>query len=313
MNDRPRNDRLVGLAAIVGAVLSFSISSSLVKWAQTQGSVIAVWRLLLSVVLWWIVIGVRRQRFGTPPPSSATWRAMVLPGLLFGLNITTFFVAIGKTSIAHAEFLASLSPLLLVPIGALVFHERPNWPALVWAIPALVGLALVLFTGGHDSGATVTGDLLILLTLLTWVGYLATGRRARQRVRVIDFMSTVMPLALLAATPIALVQARDELWPVSGRGWVVIGVLTVLTGMLAHGLIAFAQRVVAVSTIGVVQVSQPALAVGWAWLILDEAIRPAQVPGMILVAVGMIGFVLADRRSRARAATPEPVLPGFER
>jgi drug/metabolite transporter (DMT)-like permease len=110
-------------------------------------------------------------------------------------------------------------------------------------------------------------------------------------------MATMMPIGLLTATPVALVLAADDLWPLSGRAWLAAALLTVLTGMLAHGLIAFAQREVDVGTISVIQVSQPALAVGWALLLLGEEVRPAQVPGMVLVLVGLVAFTLASRRS----------------
>ena len=77
--------------------------------------------------------------------------------------------------------------------------------------------------------------------------------------------------------------------------------------MLGHGLIAFAQREVDVATIGIIQVAQPALAVCWSYLVLGEQIRPAQVPGMVLVVVGLAAFTIASqRRAQRRAATVVP-------
>ena len=67
--------------------------------------------------------------------------------------------------------------------------------------------------------------------------------------------------------------------------------LTVLTGMVAHGLLAYAHRTVPLATVGVLQVGQPALSVTWAWLIVDERISIAQVPGMALVIIGQALFV----------------------
>ena len=104
---------------------------------------------------------------------------MMIPvGLCFGLNITVFFSAIPHTSIAHAEFITSLSPLLLVPAGAVFFGEQPGTRALLWGLVTLAGLAIVLFSGGPQGGATVGGDLMILLVVLCWAGYLIIGRRA---------------------------------------------------------------------------------------------------------------------------------------
>ncbi len=179
----------------------FSSSSTIVKWAETPGSVVAFWRMLIAVVLWWIVIAVRRVSTGRPAPSLETWRRVLPAGLLFGLNITLFFTAINHTSIAHAEFITALSPLVLVPLGALLFHEKPDRRALLWAGLTLVGLAIVLFLGGSQGGASVAGDALVVLVVATWVGYLLTGRRARATVDVVDFMSTMMPIGVLTAAP----------------------------------------------------------------------------------------------------------------
>ena len=46
---------------------------------------------------------------------------------------------------------------------------------------------------------------------------------------------------------------------------------------------------------------QPAIAVGWSVLILGEVVRPAQIPGMILVLVGLAMFTVVSQR-RARLA-----------
>jgi drug/metabolite transporter (DMT)-like permease len=290
----------IGILAMVAAVLAFSSSSTLVKWSDTPGSVVAFWRMLASVVLWWVVIVGRRARTGHPAPSRRTWWLVLPAGLCFGLNITLFFTAIGRTSIAHAEFITALSPIVLLPLGALLFGEHPDRRALPWGAVALAGLAIVLFLGGSQGGATVGGDLLVVVVVAFWVAYLLTGRRARATVDVVDFMATMMPLGVLTAAPVALLIAGDDLWPLSAKGWITVGFLAVMTGMVGHGLIAFAQREVDVATIGIIQVGQPALAVCWSFLILGERIKPAQVPGMVLVIVGLVAFTLASQRRAAR-------------
>jgi drug/metabolite transporter (DMT)-like permease len=299
----------VGIIAMVAAVLLFSCSSTLVKWSDTPGSVVAFWRMLISVVLWWVVIVGRRVRTGRPAPSARTWRQVLPAGLFFGLNITLFFTAIGRTSIAHAEFITALSPVVLVPLGALLFHERPDPRALPWGAVSLVGLAIVLFLGGSQGGATVGGDLLVVVVVMLWVGYLITGRRARATVDVVDFMATMMPLGVLTAAPVAVIIAGGDIWPLSLKGWLAAGLLGVMTGMLGHGLIAFSQREVPIATIGIIQVGQPALAVGWSFLILGEQIKLAQIPGMVLVIVGLAAFTLVSQRRPPRAVSAATVVP----
>jgi drug/metabolite transporter (DMT)-like permease len=187
-----------------------------------------------------------------------------------------------------------------MPAGAVFFAERPNVRALAWGSLSIVGLAIVLAFGGGQGGASIEGDGLMLVVVCTWVGYLLTSRRARTTVDVVDFMAMVMPIGLLTAAPLALLLDGDELWPVTAKAWVAIILLSVLTGMLAHGLIVAAQRDVDVGTIGMLQVSQPALAVAWSYILLGEEISLAQVPGMLLVLIGLAAFTFVSQRRTAR-------------
>ena len=53
------------MLAVVGSVLCFAISFSIIKWPGIPGSVIAWWRLIGSAVLWWVLLVGRRMRTGT--------------------------------------------------------------------------------------------------------------------------------------------------------------------------------------------------------------------------------------------------------
>jgi drug/metabolite transporter (DMT)-like permease len=294
---RLRHPRTLGLLAVITAVVCFSVSSSIVKWGETPGSVIAFWRMFFAVFAWWAVLGVQHVRVGQPWPTRGTWRLVVPAGLLFGANIAIFFTGVTKTSIAHAEFIGAVSPLLLVPAGVLFFAEHPNRRALVWGVLSVAGVLIVLSFGPDTGVASVRGDLLVLLAVTSWVAYLLFSKRVRATgLGVAEFMACVTPIGLLTAGPIAAAIAGEDMWPLSGRGWLAVLMLTVLTGVGAHGLVVYAQRTVPIATIGVLQSGQPALAVFWGWLILGETIRVAQLPGMILVIVGLAMFTVVSQR-----------------
>ncbi len=295
--------RTLALLAMVVAVVSFSSSSSLIKWSESTGSVIAFWRMIGAVIGWWTVLLVLKAQRGRPLPTATAWRSAALPGLFFGANIALFFTAITKTSIAHAEFIAALNPLVLLPLGALFFAESPNWRALRWGALSIVGVALVLFFGPESGASSVEGDLLMIGVIALWTGYLLSSKRARASgVGTLDFMSCMMPIGVLMAAPIAAVIAGADVFALSGRGWTVVVILTFLTGMLSHGCIVFAQQHIPVATIGIMQTAQPAIAVLFGFLILGEAVRLPQVVGMALVISGLALFILTSQRSSAALA-----------
>ncbi|MEZ7960477.1 MAG: DMT family transporter, partial [Ilumatobacter sp.] len=264
MSSTEARAKSIGFLAVGLAVVSFSISSAAIKWSESIGSVVAFWRMIGAVVGWWVIVLIARKRTGRPLPSRETWKLVLPPGLFFGLNIAIFFTAITRTSIAHAEFITTLTPLVLLPAGAAFFGERPNWGALKFGLISVVGIALVLAFGPTGGAATPGGDLLMVLVIGTWTGYMLTSKRARSRgVDVLDFMACMMPLGLITAGPIAASIAGAGLFTLSARGWFVVALLTLVTGMLAHGCIIYAQRHLPVATISIIQTGQPALSVFW--------------------------------------------------
>jgi inner membrane transporter RhtA len=124
-----------------------------------------------------------------------------------------------------------------------------------------------------------------------------TSKRARSHgVDVLDFMACMMPLGLITAGPIAVSIAGGGLFSLSPRGWFVVALLTFVTGMLAHGLIIFAQRHLPVATISIMQSGQPALSVFWGFLILGESVRAPQIAGMAFVVLGLSLFSWSSQR-----------------
>lgn len=299
-----RRARGIGLLAVVGSVLCFSVSFGLIKWPGTSGTAIAWWRIALAAALWWVILGVERVRVGRPLPSARTWRIVLVPGVFFGLYVSLLFTAVTRTSVAHTEFIQSMSPLLTIPLGFLLFAERPNWSALRWGLLSVVGIVIVLFFGPAQGVATLSGDLLMVLVLCINVSFLSAAKWARGKgVETIEFISILNTIALVSATPVAIALAGDELWPLSGKAWLTVALLAVLTGSVAHGLLFHAHRSVPIATISTVQVSQPAMSVFWAWVIVDEAITVAQVPGMVLVIVGLMLVLWFSQRTPRRSGT----------
>ena len=84
------------------------------------------------------------------------------------------------------------------------------------------------------------------------------------------------------------------------------GVLSVLTGMVGHSLLYYAQRAVPIATISVIQTSQPSQSTFWAWVLLGEAVTAAQVPGMVLATAGVALVVWFSRRPAVSRTEPGP-------
>jgi drug/metabolite transporter (DMT)-like permease len=303
---RPVPTSSSGIMAIVVVVLTFSSSSSIVRLSDAAPTAVAFWRMAIAVVLWFGWMLLRGIRI-----SPAQWRRALLPGILFGVNIGLFFVAITKTSIAHAEFIGGLAPLFVVPIGARLFGEHIAAKALAWAAVAVAGMALVLFTGPPSNSATVGGDLITLLAVGTWTGYVLLTKANRGDMDVVQYMGAITAIALVVLAPYAI--ATGDALDVPAHGWISIAALGVLTGVMSHGLIVFAQQHLPVAMISILQVAQPALAVGWSYVLIDEHVDVWQLVGGGVVVVSLALFVVTARRIAAGRPRVAPELPAVQR
>jgi drug/metabolite transporter (DMT)-like permease len=297
-----RSSNVLGLGAVVASVMLFAVSLSVIKWPGIPGSAIAWWRLVGSSVLWWAFLIGRRRRTGAPLPSRATLRLVAPAGLCFGVNISLQFLGLTKTSIAHGDFIGSMAPLLLVPAGFVFFHERPRWRALGWGLISVTGLTIILTNGPTRGVATVRGDVIVAAAVVMLSVYQLLSKRIRAiGVHPWEFMAIVMPVALITATPVAVVSAGGALWPLSWKAWTSVAILSVMTGMVGHVLLYYSQRHVPIATISMIQTSQPAQSTFWAWLLLGETITVRQLPGMALVIIGLSLVVWFSQRRRPGA------------
>lgn len=291
--------RPIGLIAMVAAVLTFSASSTIIRKSGAPGPTIAFWRMLGSSIVWTALLRVREGRFVTVEE----WRRATVTGVVLGANILLFYTAATRTSVANVEFIAALAPLMLMPAGAVFFHEKVDRRAALFGLISIGGLALVLFNAPKRGVATWFGNGLAVLALATWCGYLLASRQLRRGMSVATLMASALPIATLTTLPVVLLKGDiDEF---DGRSMVYIVILTLLTGVIAHGLIVFAQRKVPIGIMSLMQVGQPALAVVWSAVFLSQSLRALQIVGMVLVVFGLAVVVVQTQRGTAKLIATE--------
>ena len=94
----------LGVLAVVGLVAAFSLSSTLVKRAETPGVLVAFWRMLAVSVVWNACCGARAGG------SRCATFARCGAGVFFGLNLAVFFAGATHNSVANAALIGSLAP-----------------------------------------------------------------------------------------------------------------------------------------------------------------------------------------------------------
>jgi len=303
---RALSAKTLGGLAVLGVVIAFSLSSTLVKRADSPGVLVAFWRLVIVSVVWnLILLGTGRH------VTVRDVRNALIPGIFFGLNLAIFFVGATHNNVANAALIGSLAPFFIVPIGAKLFAERISRRALVFALVAFGGLGLVLFSAPPNGDASFQGNAFGVIAMLLWTAYVVSTRQFRGAMDVATFMATISPIAAVAVFPLAI--SNGDVFGLSAKGWTFTLILTFLTGVAAHGLNVYAQKTIPIGTIGIAQVVQPALAVVWSFLLLGEALNNWQITGIVIVVGGLLAFVVINERgSSQQRETDEALLVATE-
>ena len=292
--------KALGVLAVIGMVIAFSLSSTLVKRAESPGVLVAFWRMLTVSLIWNALLWTTGRTI-----TMRDVRQAFVPGVFFGLNLAVFFAGATHNSVANAALIGSLAPFLIVPVGAWLFKEYINPRALVFAVVAFGGVALVLFSAPPNGDASLEGNLFGLLAMLLLVAYVAATKHFRQDMDVTTFMATICPIAAVAVLPLALLHG--DVFGLSGTGWAFMLILTFTSGVAAQGLMVFAQKTIQIGTIGIAQVAQPALAVVWSFLVLGEVVNHRQIAGIGIVVGGLLAFVVLHQRGGRARLVEAPV------
>ena len=228
----------------------------------------------------------------------ATSAAPALAGVLFGLNICVFFIAIETVSIATALIIAALGPVVALPVSVMFFGERPTSVKVLCAAASVVGVIVaVLVAPSSGSGATssTVGYLWAVLALVFWVGYLLVSKGVRPHVETVRFMFVVSLIGAVTVSALVVITG-ESLGQIHGAGWTWVVLLALGPGIAGHGMVAWAQPRVDASVTSVLIQAEPVGATAAAWVILGQRISLGQAAAMSGVIAALC--VLAYSESR---------------
>ncbi|MGF1598303.1 MAG: DMT family transporter [Acidimicrobiales bacterium] len=295
-----RSTTSAGVLAILVATACWSSGGVLAVKADLPGVVVAFWRLVIVAGIFAVLAVSLGKRI--------TWPMLYrsLPGgLLFGVNLAVWFEALRHATVGIATVTAALTPVLALIVGARLFGEQISALALWCAAGAIGGVVLFVVPGFAASGTSLLGLSLALLALGLWVCYLFVTKRAREGVGTIEYLLCMASIAAASLVPFMVFFTDEGLTP-PDRGWGWLIALAVVPGTLGHGLLAWAQAHVPLSTAGILLQGEPVGAAIAGALFLGEVIGPLQFLGLL------VAFVALAVLTRASTATPTEVVTPAE-
>ena len=238
----------------------------------------------------------RRLRF----PHTERWR-VVASGFLLTLHWVTFFIAIKLTTVAVALAVMYIGPIAATVLSGPLLGERvlPRlWGALGIAAAGTV-LVVQPWTVGQEDAVSVGGVAVALISGALLTALMLVAKPASMQLGGLTLAIgelTVASVILIPSTFNALADYPDQI-----AAFLVLGV--VFTG-IANVVYWEIYRVIPVSVASTIMYLEPASAVVWAIVFLDESPNAVAWIGILMVVVGGLVAATASRDEEIVVAPP---------
>ncbi|RFN59326.1 DMT family transporter [Marixanthomonas ophiurae] len=269
--------------ALVVGIICISIFPVLVKLSLTPGVISAFYRMAIASALLLPYALITRQ---LKIPSTKILLLGILCGVVFGLDVAVWNVAIQESTATQASLLTNLSPVW-VGIGAFFFlKNKPKKNFWIGTVVAVLGMVTLV---GFHFFINLNFDLAFIFGILSgmlYAVYMLVSKFILHEFNVVSFMSISL-LASAIALGIISYAIGEPFSGFSNMGWFVLLIQGVICQLAAWLLISFATKRMRATLVSVSLLGQGILASILAWLFVDETINLQMVIGGLILLLGI--------------------------
>jgi drug/metabolite transporter (DMT)-like permease len=283
-------------AALLLGALAMGISPVFVRIADVGPLASAFWRVFAALPLLWLWAALEaRGRQELVLSVFRLDRAIVVTALTFSVDLLFWHLAILKTSVANATFLATMAPVWVILLSGLTIGEHVRRSEIYGLGLCLLGAGALIGVSYSARPDHVAGDLLALATSFFFGLYFLAVRVARRTSgsgRIIFLSSVITSVVLLFAA--LLFEGR--LMPTTLRGVGAIFGLSVISHTGGQGFLAYALGFLPASFSSLVIFIESLAAALFGWLFLGEPVSLFQALGGALILAGLV--IASPRRGK---------------
>lgn len=288
--------RLGGIGALLLASVCFGSSAIFIRLAADVPAVsLAFYRLTIAAVV--VTAGAAAQ--GTLKFKKKYFKLVTISGLFLCFHLIFFIMSVKLTTVANATFLVNTGPIFVALLSPLLIAEKILVMEGLSAVSGVLGV--FLSAAGTDMNLGVgsrTGDLLAVLAAFLVSIYTLIGRKMRQRMRNLPYISIVYSVAAVSTLAVALSIGEEMHLNYSPVQLLAILGLALVPTVTGHGLYNYALGRVKAITANLFPLLEPFLASIFAFLLFREAPTSLQFLGYAFIVLGVAGATFSRGRAR---------------
>lgn len=272
----------IGLLAALGSALAYGVTVVIGRSLARdgfEGTAALAWRFGIGAL---VLLAVQARRGSPLPPAGERLRSAGL-GVLYALQASMFYAALGRGSAAAAALVFYAYPAMVALTEIALRTLR--WSRRIAAAMAFsVGGVLIVVAVEGELTITATGVLFSLAAAALFVVFVIAGRELVRDTDAVVRALWTTGAASLTLILLALVSGTD--WPTADRVPSLVGYG--LASAVAFGLVFVALPLIGPTRLSVILNFEVVSSVILAAIFLDESLSALQALGGVAVVIGAI-------------------------
>jgi len=261
------------------------IGAALVRWAVPS--------VLLLAVAWPYL---KRDW----PLIKRHWPVLVLLGIPGGIIFSALqHTGMIYTTVMNASIMNSMSPVLIVAAGALVFRDRIGIAQVIGVAISLAGVMVVVTRGNFEVLAGLKfnkGDLILLANQMAWAVYSACIR-LRPPIHWLSFLYIICLLSTVGLIPVYYIEHASgfTIQPTVMTAWALL-YMAIFPGMVAFACWNMGVEAIGANRAGVFMHLIPIYSTTLAYFLLGEQLQAYHAVGFVTILTGVAIAARLPRR-----------------
>ncbi len=276
------------LTSLVAASL-IGLSAVFVRLSEVGPISTAFFRFFIAfpiVVTWMMFDNVKDKEYRLPA-QPYDYGLMVLGGLFFALDLSTWHWSVELTTIINSTVLNNLASVFVAFFTWLIYRERPTSKLLMGICVSFTG-AIVLAGQSFGLGyQNILGDLLGFLSAMFFAGYIMITKHLRHKFTAPTIMAWTS-FSTMYFCAIFMIFEHGKHVPITIRGWITLIGLSLVVHIFGQGLMAYAIRHVSAGFTAICMLLGPVVASLIAWPLFNEPLSLIQMLGGLIVLAGVL-------------------------
>ena len=256
--------------ALLISIVAVSTASILIRMSDSAPLAIASYRLIFStLILLPFFIG-----FGSFEKLRSISRRdllnLVAVGIVLALHFGSWITSLSFTSVSSSVIFVHVDPIFVAAVSHFLFGERIDRQTLLGIVIAFVGATVIALGDAGIGEMNLYGDFLALIGALMLGLYILSGRRIRQS---LDLVTYVTPVYATSAVVLTLggIATGTRMVSLPLREYLLFFVIALVPMIFGHTVYNWALKYVEAPIVSISLLGEPVGATLLAYLFLGEA------------------------------------------